>query len=541
MHSPAAVLAWELWWRHRWGLAGVAAVVIGFAAACAVAPFAPNVASVHSIWFILGLCYCITVFAHGFDGRLESAESGFPPRHFVLPVRTWILVAWPMLQAAAVAAVLWLAWSRLVLRPSGIDMPFWWTLMVPALAATCQAIVWLPFGLPSVRILVAIIVLGGLLRAPAFLELAGDEYAQPETQNRILSVFSAILTPLAFVIAWTGVTLARRGDTPDWSQLLQSRGIGGRAGRERRPFSSPMRAQIWYDWRARGRLYVISVAMAAAAFMALGLILERNPDRRVGYGFVYLAASMVLATFWGTLLGTAGESVRKATGLSPFLATRPMSNFGLVVAKAWTAGIISALGWLISVIAFVGWQIGIGGLDDIAGKYDAIAARLGPVRTLVVILVLTFGPILTSWRMMTVNLCIGLTSRQWITATQGIVTSIIGLQFMYEWTLWGVDPVRTQRIVDALPWLAGVAIAAKLLLAGWCLRHLHRRGDLSARGLQAILAAWLAAVAVLFALLVWLVPEGFVPRYGLAFAAVLTIPLARLALAPLALAANRHR
>jgi lambda repressor-like predicted transcriptional regulator len=86
-----------------------------------------------------------------------------------------------------------------------------------------------------------------------------------------------------------------------------------------------------------------------------------------------------------------------------------------------------------------------------------------------------------------------------------------------------------------------VAIAAKLLLAGWCLRHLHRRGDLSARGLQAILAAWVAAVAVLFALLVWLVPEGFVPRYGLAFAAVLTIPLARLALAPLALASNRHR
>jgi hypothetical protein len=56
MHSPAAALAWEIWRRHRWGLAGVAAVVIGFAAACAVAPFAPNVASVHSIWVILGLC-----------------------------------------------------------------------------------------------------------------------------------------------------------------------------------------------------------------------------------------------------------------------------------------------------------------------------------------------------------------------------------------------------------------------------------------------------------------------------------------------------
>jgi hypothetical protein len=541
MHSPAVALAWEFWWRHRWGLAGVAAVVAGFAAACAVAPFAPNIASVHSIWFILGLCYCITVFAYGFDGRLESAESGFPPRHFVLPVRTWSLVAWPMLQATTVTAILWLAWNHLVLRPSGIDMPFWWKVMVPALAATCQAIVWLPFGLPSVRILVAIVVLGGLLRAPAFLELAGDEYAEPETQNRILSIFSAILMPLAFVVAWAGVTLARRGDTPDWSHLLRANGSDRRAARERRPFTSPMRAQIWYDWRSRGRLYLVTVVLSIAAWMALGLILERNTDRLVGYGFVYLATSMVLATFWGTLIGTSGESVRKATGLSAFLATRPMSNSDLVVAKVWTAGIISALGWLISVFAFVGWQIGIGGVTDISSKVEAIAAALGPARTAALVALMTLAPPLLSWRVMAVNLYVGLTSRQWIIVSQGIVASFIGLQFMYEWTLWGVDPVRTQRIIDALPWLAGVAIAAKLLLAGWCLRRLHRRGDLSARGLRAIPVAWLAAVAVLFALLMWLVPEGFVPRYGLAFAAVLAVPLARLVLAPLALASNRHR
>ena len=50
-----------------------------------------------------------------------------------------------------------------------------------------------------------------------------------------------------------------------------------------------------------------------------------------------------------------------------------------------------------------------------------------------------------------------------------------------------------------------------------------------------------ASLIDLVALLAWLVPEGVLPLYGLALTAVLTVPLARLAAAPLALAWNRHR
>src|SRR5689334_1588958 len=105
MHSAAMALAWEFWRRHRWGLAGVAALVATFAIACTVSPPAsPTTAYLYSIWFGVGLCYVIGVFAYGFEARMESPESGFPGRHFVLPVRTWLLVGGPMLQGMVVTA-----------------------------------------------------------------------------------------------------------------------------------------------------------------------------------------------------------------------------------------------------------------------------------------------------------------------------------------------------------------------------------------------------------------------------------------------------
>ena len=98
MHSPAAALASDFWRRHRWGLAAVAGVVLAFAAVRAAYPFERTTAMVHSIWFVIGLCYAVGVFAYGFEARLEGAESGFPARLFLLPVRTSVLVGWPMLQ-----------------------------------------------------------------------------------------------------------------------------------------------------------------------------------------------------------------------------------------------------------------------------------------------------------------------------------------------------------------------------------------------------------------------------------------------------------
>ena len=81
----------------------------------------------------------------------------------------------------------------------------------------------------------------------------------------------------------------------------------------------------------------------------------------------------------------------------------------------------------------------------------------------------------------------------------------------------------------------------KFIAAGWLLRVLNERGDLAASEAAKFLGAWLVLAASIFGLAAWLTPEGQVPTYGIALGVLLVLPLARLAVAPLALAWNRHR
>jgi len=53
--------------------------------------------------------------------------------------------------------------------------------------------------------------------------------------------------------------------------------------------------------------------------------------------------------------------------------------------------------------------------------------------------------------------------------------------------------------------------------------------------------SWDAAVIALYALLAWLLPTLLFRTYFLALVAMLAVPLARVAAAPLALDWNRHR
>jgi hypothetical protein len=90
-------------------------------------------------------------------------------------------------------------------------------------------------------------------------------------------------------------------------------------------------------------------------------------------------------------------------------------------------------------------------------------------------------------------------------------------------------------------WAAPAAVVLKLLLAGVALRALYLRRLVTPRVLAGGLAAWPVLAVALFGALAWLVPPGLASRSALALAAVLLVPLARPALAPLALEWDRHR
>src|SRR5688500_15089145 len=125
MRSAALALSWQIWWRHRLGLAAVAAALLAFAAVVCALPtgtFGPIHGHLWSYLFVFGLGYVATAFAYGFDSPLEQRGSGFPGRQLLLPVRTAALVAWPMLQGTAAVALLWAGWAWFVLRPVGVEV-----------------------------------------------------------------------------------------------------------------------------------------------------------------------------------------------------------------------------------------------------------------------------------------------------------------------------------------------------------------------------------------------------------------------------------
>ena len=542
MNSPAVAQAWEFWGRHRLGLCGVVALVAGFAVYCAVSPLPTNVASLNSMWFLMGLCYVIGVFAYGFEARLETPESGFPTRLFILPVQTWKLVGLPMLQGIAAAVLLWLVWDRLVLRPCGVETPAWWAAMLAAVVATSQAIVWFPFGLPWVRILVALVVLVALLQAPLFLGLVGVEFADPNTETTILSVLAAALIPVAYLVAVAGVSRARCGESPDWLRRWRSVRSSTRS-HESAPFASAMRAQLWYEWRARGRMFVMTTGIVLAVLVAAALLLEPVDSNKTAFATVLQLMPILLASMYGSYAGTAGATgaeVRSAQ-LSAFAATRPLSNAAFVVAKFWATGVATLAAWAITLATTSAWLHYTGGFNNLGLAWDGFVVKYGQDKAIVGGLLLAIGSVLLTWRTLAVSLWPGLTGRSWVATVQPILTGLIVLQVMGEWVQWDADAARRERILEVLPWLAGTAVALKLLVGAWALRQLLRRDEVTPATATQLLAVWFVLTATLFGLLVWLVPEGLVPVYGLALGVVLAVPVARLALAPLAFAWNRHR
>jgi len=172
MRSPMLALTWQHWWRHRLGLSLVPLCLFAFAVLFNALPaerMDPLYGFLCSLVFFVALAYVTTVFAFGFETKLEGRESGFPARLFTLPVRTGVLAGWPLLQSVLVVTLLWAAWAGLVLRPAGID-PAWWTrLLIPAaLVAVLHALVWLPLGLAWVRVIVALLALPVLVVLPQY-------------------------------------------------------------------------------------------------------------------------------------------------------------------------------------------------------------------------------------------------------------------------------------------------------------------------------------------------------------------------------------
>jgi hypothetical protein len=537
MRSPAQAFAWEFQRQHQVGLAALAVYLLAFVAIKIVAlppeyvlrVDPPNGLAAFIIVPVTAMMfYFVGVFTFGLSGDLAARPSIYPAYKLTLPVTTRALAGWPMLYGSAAMFVLYLITALLLrwVNTRAFVVPLVWPgLLAAAYLAWTQAFMWMPYGLRGVRVIIAVIFLTAV---DAIVFIAIDKEAAELTMISLL----APQLPLAYLLACVAVSRARRGHAPDWSLSRWRIGTSTAAALPAAVFSSPWRAQLWFEWRQHGWALPAMVAMVVPAVLLLLFIPMSNSSRTV---FITLFAVVVMPPF---LAAFAAGRLATAT---PFGVIRPLTNSSLVTAKL-TMSILSTLAsWIIAGVAVV---VAL----ELSGRSAELSERMrgwvdvtGTTRFVAVAGVMLLAAMTSTWKYLVQSLCIGLTGRAWFIKSAVLLAlfALMAVGPMIDW-IWH-HPAAQSAIWNGLPLILAALVAVKALAAIGIAFRLAASGVVSDRALIAGAVGWLATVATLYGVLVWVAASPLFPRYFLGTIAILPVPLARIAAAPLALAWSRHR
>lgn len=544
MRSPAAAVAWEFRQRHRWGLIGLIAyqLVLATIKLVIVARGLPiNLDSPESFAFVVvvplsaTITYFLAVFTFGLDGDLATRQSMYPARMFTQPVTTAALVGWPMLYGTAAMMILWLATRLFALWPSGIEVPLIWPALLGAsLLAWTQALTWMPYPLPGLRIIVTVLWLG-TIDSVAILALNFRAH-----ESLMIGILAPQI-PLAYLVARFALARARRGDVPDWRGVFAwVAKIARVLSRRREHFSSPESAQAWFEWRRLGRSLPAWVGLLLPLEL---LVLWAAGDATVLVFAILLGVLLTppfMATFAAATVSKSSPNASDSYGVTPFIATRPLSNADLIAAKLKMTIWSTAAAWLAVLVAIpVALKLS-GTLAVVLERWRRVSEIVGTPRATVFLLLILSGCIAWTWKQLVQSLYIGLTGRESLIKGTVFLT-LVFLFLIGPFTQWIIDNRRLGELWSALPLILAILVCLKMIAAAWILVRLFHSRLVSDRTLVIAAGCWCVAVLALYGVFVWLLDTPHFPHYLLMLLAILAIPLARLSAAPLALAWNRHR
>lgn len=247
------------------------------------------------------------------------------------------------------------------------------------------------------------------------------------------------------------------------------------------------------------------------------------------------------------MAGFAAATLRKANpgadgyGVTPFLATRPLTSAALTVAKLEMAARSTLATWLLVLVAVPLGLIVTGTESIVAGWMRRAGEAFGAPRTVVLALLASAALLSSTWKQLVQSLYVGLSGREWAVKAS-VFLSLAALVAIGPLLTWIIeDRSVLGRLLHALPWILAVLAGVKLCAAAWVAARLFDDQLVSDRTLIGGGACWVVLVLALHGLLVWLVDTELVAGYLLLLVAILATPLVRLSAAPLALAWNRHR
>ncbi len=545
MRSPALAIAWEFRQRHRWGLIALAGYLLVLATVKLLIlepgqainmDSAERFAAVVVVPLTVTFTYFLAVFSFGLSGDLAGRHSMYPARLFTLPVTTAALAGWPMLYGSAAMVLLWLATRFLAVWPSGIDIPtIWPALLAVSLLTWTQALTWMPYGLPGLRVIVAVLWLA-VIDSIALLALRYD------AREPVMLAILAPQIPVAYVAARIAVARARRGDVPDWRGMFARLGqIADVLPRRRDHFPSPAHAQLWFEWRWHGRSLPALVGILLPFELALLWVANDSPVLVFETLLGVLLTPPFMAAFAAATVRKANPYVSDSYGLTPFIATRPLTSAALIAAKLQATIWSTLSAWLLVLVAIPLALKLSGTWPMVIERARRVVDAVGAPRAIVFVLLGLSGLMAATWKQLVQTLYIGLTGRVWLIKSSLFLTLLL-LAAIGPIAVWIVENSEVRAALwNGFPWILGALVCCKMVAAAWVVTHVYRSGVLSDRTLVTGAACWAVAVLALYGLLAWLLFTPAMPRYLLGLIAILAIPLARLSAAPLALAWNRHR
>ncbi len=543
MRSHAAAVAWQIGRRHRWGLMATAGYLFVLAVIKLVIiergqridlddeSFAVSVMVPLTATFL----YFLSVFSFGLSGDLAARQSMYPSRMFALPVTTAALAGWPMLYGTAAMAMLWFGTRFFALWPSDVDVPLIWpALLAASLLAWTQALTWMPYPVRGLRVIVTVLWLAAI---DAIVMLALNLKAP----DSVMLVMLAPNVPLAYFVARFAVARARRGHVPDWGRGFARGGPAAAPLRPHDPFPSPARAQVWFEWRQYGRSLPWLVAILLPFELALFFAFSQTPELVFEVLLFVLFTPPFMAAFVAATAAKSGATSSDAHGVTPFIATRPLTNGSLIAAKMKAMIWSTLAAWM---LVFVATPLALrfsGAAPVVIERAHRLAEVVGMPRAIAILLLAVAALLASTWKQLVQSLYIGMSGREWLVKASVFVALAI-LTVVLPLVVWMSGKRQALAILfNNFAVIAAVLVCFKLSAAVWIAMRLHDKRLLSDRTLVIGAVCWDVAVFALYGLLVWIVPLVLIGSHTLALIAILEVPLARLAAAPLALAWNRNR
>jgi hypothetical protein len=290
------------------------------------------------------------------------------------------------------------------------------------------------------------------------------------------------------------------------------------------------------------------IAIVGVPLLALNCHTVLNPtaDRTMLFGSISVTPAVMSLMIWvfvPLMLATSlGQSLGKfdiwgKEGMPSFFAIRPMTTARFVAIKLVAAAISVVVCWAIICSYLFVWALVEA--SPLNARQSIVRAALIDVapRHVAIALAGVVGIVVVTWRVVAIGLWPALIGRKLVSNAIAVsswillvVAGIVG-SWIYR------HPEVQPRLVSAIPWIMAVLLLLKISAAAGATFWLHKLDLIDPRASAKCFAWWCAAVVATLLCLNLLVPLSWL----LTAWVVVLIPLARIAIAPLALHSNRHR